>query len=650
MKKLFLLYIIFIPAIIWGQTIDGDTYLNKIENEKQFKNFEGKPLSDKYGGATALKVVVDRTSGKIYFIDSKLYQYHYDFCTAILGETENLYDFNAINYQNDIRRKYILATINHYSSDNLYALEFAATEIFSKDVQWIYDLCKSNTFIGTKLMLFPRTNKQIEDIKIIAPTIPCVTADAIYKGLVYQPLVKNESYGYLRKIHLDSLKDKNIKSTDIILTNGSPNEMPLTRGVIVTEFQSPLSHITILCQNRNTPMMAYKLGFEDAHLQKLVGLPVHLIITQDTFYITLSTEELVKKYSSKIKNSKPLQLKIDTLISELISCEKLSYKSTYFAGGKAANFGELTKIRIDGEKLNMPCGAFVIPIHYYWNHITKNGFDTLIRNIYKDSLLQTNSTQLRAKLKSLRKQIEQAPFDSVLLSMIQNKLIATQCSTNRFRFRSSTNAEDIVGFGGAGLYESHTGILYDSVKSIARAIKKVWASTWTERAYLERGYFNINQTKVGMAILVNEAFGTEDINGVAITKNLYRETFHGIVVNMQKGETPVVSPPPNVTSEQEIIIDATEYHKKNTVVDYITFSNLNDGKPLLTKQQTEVLYKTLIAIKKHYYNNVLKLNDFLEYNKRLKSYVGAYESFAMDIEFKWLNGKLYVKQARVYND
>ena len=68
------------------------------------------------------------------------------------------------------------------------------------------------------------------------------------------------------------------------------------------------------------------------------------------------------------------------------------------------------------------------------------------------------------------------------------------------------------------------------------AMKKVWASLWSYGAYMERQYFGINQRTVYMGILVHRSFPEEQINGVAITKNLYRDSYFGYVVNAQKGK------------------------------------------------------------------------------------------------------------------
>ena len=166
----------------------------------------------------------------------------------------------------------------------------------------------------------------------------------------------------------------------------------------------------------------------------------------------------------------------------------------------------------------------------------------------------------------------------------------------------------------------------------------MWASLWNDRAYNERAYFNIPHDSVAMAILVHPAYGDEDINAVAITKNIYREDMHALTVNLQKGELPVVFSSEGVTTEQLLIYDETEFQRSNKIVEYLSYSSLNNKKTMLNNAQLDELYNTLIAIKNHYYYNV----------KGIKK--TTFNAFAMDVELKWMAGKLYVKQARVYND
>jgi phosphoenolpyruvate synthase/pyruvate phosphate dikinase len=375
----------------------------------------------------------------------------------------------------------------------------------------------------------------------------------------------------------------------------------------------------------------------------LIGKPVYLVIKQDTFTISLTSEEKVKKYiaQQKKKSKKPIELRRNILVDTLISAENLSYSSVNFAGGKASNMGELMNINSlnKKEKLNLPYKPFAIPLFFYVQHLQTNKIDFLISNLLKDSITMANDSLLRIELKKIRKAITKSKIDSSFLAKLTTYLKQNYIAKS-FRFRSSTNAEDIDGFNGAGLYDSKTGILNDSIKSIEHAIKQVWASTWSERAFKERRYFNLNQNNVAMAILVHPAFGDENINAVAITKNLYRSDYPAYIVNLQKGETPVVGSPDSVNYEQIILYDkSTDESSNKIVVEFLSYSSLNDNKPLLSNKEYEDLYNTLLEIKKHYYFKVPQIRT------------DSYYNFALDIELKWIGveNKLFVKQARVYN-
>ena len=50
--------------------------------------------------------------------------------------------------------------------------------------------------------------------------------------------------------------------------------------------------------------------------------------------------------------------------------------------------------------------------------------------------------------------------------------------------RSSSNAEDLLGFNGAGLYDTAGNVV--GKHALGEAMKKVWASLWNLRAVDER--------------------------------------------------------------------------------------------------------------------------------------------------------------------
>ena len=53
--------------------------------------------------------------------------------------------------------------------------------------------------------------------------------------------IQKQTYGNLRFIDVKSIEDYIIESTDIIVINGTPSELPPVAGVITTDFQTPLT-------------------------------------------------------------------------------------------------------------------------------------------------------------------------------------------------------------------------------------------------------------------------------------------------------------------------------------------------------------------------------------------------------------------------
>ena len=245
---------------------------------------------------------------------------------------------------------------------------------------------------------------------------------------------------------------------------------------------------------------------------------------------------------------------------------------------------------------------------------------------------------MKKRLKRIRKTITKQPIDANLLQLVTSRL-ENDKDYQRFRFRSSTNAEDMKGFGGAGLYTSKTGIIGDTTKTVEKAIKKVWASLWNIQAFNERDYFNIKQENVAMGILVHRAFPNEVANGVAITKNIYRESNFGYVVNVQIGNESVVEPKKGVVCDQVICYESGEskIYSEKDIIEVITKSSLNDNKLIMSDAEILHLVKQLEVIKHYYFN---------------RSGEYDYVKFGLDVEFKLAanNRTLYIKQVRYYND
>lgn len=604
-------------------------YLNSL-SESDFIALQREPLSSKYSQVQAVKVIYDLKTKEIYYI-SNSFQYHNKFCQTVLGYNEPLGIFNRDNYGTDRdKRQYLLANINFFSSRKEYILELSPSDqMLISDITLLHNRVAETSFLTPDVKLILNSARLINSENKL--TIPFIKPEEIYKNQNFQSVSKFTGKGKLRKIELSELSNSSIDEDDIILINGTPLQLAGVSGIITTDLQTPLSHLSILGQNRKIPVMALKDAWDDENINSLIGKQVELTVSIDGF--TISEADGL---SNPKKERKRLYLKKNLNEKELIKAKDFNRKTANYCGYKAENFGILYQL---AEKMDfsVPEAAFGIPFYYYQQHAEKSEVIGLITQL-------ENHSNPKELLSTIREKIKSTPVDSTLILNIENQLEGMS-SFNRFRFRSSTNAEDMKGFSGAGLYSSKTALTGSNIvekdegKTIENALRKVWASLWKDSAYDERAYFNIQQEDVMMGILVHRSFPDEEVNGVAISKNIYRENNLGFVVNAQLGDSSVVQPNPAITCDQFICYPTQEsgFYTQNQTIEIITTSSLNDFNLVMTSDEIYRLANVIQGIKKYFY-----YRDFTS---------ATFNEYALDFEFKLEKDsrELYIKQVRPFN-
>lgn len=626
MKKIISFLFLLITTLLFSQD-----YTNEIQNYSVYQRLKGKPLSDKFSNIESVKVVYDWNDKKLFFFDSKKIVFHFQFVTDYLGYEKGLDVFNNENYSDTLsNRDFLLGNLNHIKNSDKWIFELATSDHMPiETVELFYHLISNNTFIGNNLRFYLNNREKLNWFEQKKFLIPCVTSEYIFNELQYQEVVTGNSVGILKQYAAKDLDKIKPKSNEIIILDGVPDVLPIVKGIIVNELQTPLSHLVILGKNRKIPIMAYTKALSDATFQKLKSKKVELKVAVDTFYIVETTKKI---------NSNPIikkkKLLADYTVKQLVDLSEINKKGVNSIGAKAQNMSFLINCSTEiGFKT--PENAWAIPFYFYNKHIQKKKIQLLINqlldNKHKDSIFWINQ-----QLKKIRQAIKEEPIDNALIKNLTNKL-NKQITFKNFRFRSSTNAEDIDGFNGAGLYESKTGILGDSIKSFEKAIKTVWASVWNESSYYERDYFGIDQNSIAMGVLVHRSFPDEWANGVIISKNLYRDNFTGITINVQIGENSVVKPEKGVVCEQFSVYDFNLFDpiSHDFEVDYVSHSNLNNNKAILSTQEINNLYRITKKLEVKMYKNWKKI--------RFKP---------VDLEFKIVgeNHEIYIKQVRPYND
>jgi len=657
---------VFFPALLSGCSgcSPGDTgtpwdclipagespdYSHQIGCWEDFVALASLPLDASIPGATSAKTVIDRADeSTLYFQNSARYPIHWDFAWANLSGdglpmVAELAQFNATEYFSPSRR-FLLGAVTYYEEPDVWAYEIAPYDTADADmITDAYRRIRDNAFFGPDLYFHPSSESVEQRVPELGADVQVISTEELFAGITYQPLNLGCSMGALGFYAGDEVE--NVSAREIVVLDAVPNDISVVSGIITATWQTPLSHINVLSQNRGTPNMALDGAWDDPTLRALESRWVELCVEAMDWSVREVTEEEADAWWEEFRPD-PLEVTpMDTSVTaltdeaEILDLAHLSLADALTAavpifGGKASGYGALATI---GEAVPH-AHAFAIPMFYYAQHMEQAGLWTEVEAMLADEQFQGDAAVRRTRLEALQQAIEDAPIDEAFYALLAAKLEAEYPGL-RMRFRSSTNAEDLNGFNGAGLYDSTSGELGDPDDPVDVAVKHVWASLWGYRAYEERAYYGIPHTSIGMAVLVHRSSTDEEANGVAITANIYDTTGMepAFYVNVQRGEDSVVLPDPGVTTD----IFLYYYEMPGQPVVYLGHSNeVEEGETVLTSTQIHTLGVALAAIHERFYE-----------------VYGGGDFYGMDVEFKFDDDwdddpddepRLYVKQARSY--
>lgn len=637
-----------LPQECLTQEGDEPEVLPALGCERDFLAVAARPSDSSLPGARSAKIIIDRVDdGRIHFQSSTKYPLHYDFASAKLSAVEDLpvvgdpQSFNE-NYFSEQRRFY-LGTVTRYDGPDKWVFEFAPYDNASEAmVAEAYRTVASSVYFGADLLYHPSGSAAEQVAAKLPDDVQVITTPELYEGIDYQPLTLGKSCGRLVFLTADELETSFVSFQDIVVLDRVPNDISVTQGIITAEFQTPLSHVNVLSQNRGTPNMALRGAFDNEELRALEGKWVTLEVSaHEPSFVESDPADaddcMVRPEPIEI-NDMDLSVTALTDITDIYdpaadaTMKEQIRKAIPAFGGKASHYSALARV----PEANAP-QAFAIPVYYYHQFMVENGFDARIDEMLADEQFNADPATRDAMLELLRDDMKDAPINEEFMSELLDKL-ETEYPGTRVRFRSSTNAEDLGDFTGAGLYTSKSGDPNDPEYPVADAIRKVWASIWFFRAFEERAYRGIDHQKVGMALLVHRSFPTEEANGVAATANPFDGSGvePGFYVNVQQGDHSVVEPEPGTTTDQFIYY----FDMQGQPVVFIEHSSLvPSGETVLTPAQTHELGVALKAIHQFFYPAYGKDN--------------ASGWYAMDVEFKFDGEEgeepvLHIKQARPY--
>lgn len=707
-------------------------YVKALKEMSEFQN-----LMRIRDGIPYVKYVFEITGEKNdYFQNSMKYDFHYPFLRAEIPAYKNLASMEYEKFLFGQPKVFSAGAIFYIGCKNHpvtkipgyagFSLYFKGQVELNEVASAYKRLSTSVTFSKQPLVfVFDTTEAYFKhNVALKQQGIPSIAYAAITdvtKGAVYHAA---KSYGYLRPLKAEQFNAGEYTAKDILVLNQVSLDIGPAAGILTMNPQMPHSHMILRAINQNIPDAFVLEDQIKPYVAQYAGQLVELV-TSVSGQVTIKGEDVLGPalrtnadayFRQRIPVLPPLQK--DLSVKEFLPLgpqTNVTAELVKAYGAKGTNFGlidqALRKAKIDRSYFS---GAFLVPFSFYDRHVSQKltapicekttkkckekfgercvsasalcGSFVSTGSDLRSFLVQIGTAPLSEKLiqdPSERKMylfyaqtlLKQAPLDAESKTKLTAQLMGPNHKKNqRMRFRSSTNAEDLPGFNGAGFYNSKSACLEDSdssddqgsacmsplekvriqknidhlksldevlykdlidelssdlteKKPLDKAVRGVFASLWNEKAFLYRDYYQIKHDDVYMGILVHPSFADETANGVAMVSQKSPTQMEFNVVT-QVDDISITNPVlPKAEPEHFVVLKPKS--GKTPPPTYVTHSNLTAaGTNVLNPKQILDLSRQLTIV-------------WQTLGERLKG------EKTIDVEFIGLaKGQIVIKQGR----
>jgi rifampicin phosphotransferase len=616
-------------ATIRGRQPAGEVKsLGQVASRADFDRLSRVYYRGRFYALPHLMFVIDRRDhDRVYYVNSKRFAFHKDFVNATYLSLERGRAFYENNYLRPERR-FLLGTVAYQPSLDRFTFEFWEGDRLTKDLLAAAYAALSRTFYAP---LAFKTNSSAQEAAAAElnhtaqPAVPVMTAREFAGNSEYQPLNLGAGIGQLRildRLTPDTVIDRN----QIVIFKEVPVQLTPLSGIITTEPASPLSHVNMLAKSWGIPVAHIKNA--DRLFKQLEGKYVRLDVSENDYKLApADAREVTERNRQWTKRADLVTPRADLSEGRLTDLRDQRARDAIRFGAKSANLGELIQARLG---LQVPPG-FTIPFRYYQEFIRRDRLEDRIAAAVEEDRFVHDPAYRKARLAELRGWIQAAPLDAAFKRAVLDKAHRQHPGKPLFA-RSSTNAEDLPNFSGAGLYTTVPNVRTD--EQLLEAIKTVWASVWNYEAYEARESFGMNHFGVYPAVLLQEGIDA-DSAGVAITTDPFDPQDRGAVyVNAKRGLGIKVV-------EGKRVAEQVIYRPRSLTVQVLTRSDedtmlafdekggvkevgIEAHRAVLTDEMVRRLARAALAIKR------------------------TFGGRDQDIEWVYARGQLYIVQSRPY--
>jgi len=624
------------------EVLDIKDGANQLPNRTAFDILAHRDDVPGANGVREVKFMIDLVEGRIAYVNLNRHVFHFHFTRDVWGFDGDSSDFTQATYFTN-NRSYIAGSIvahdNFEQGDQLglYTVEFWPTDPVSANhvIIAMQKIQETMPFAASRIAYHPAGETQrdlyeLEQAIYDEAETPIISTQTLFGNQTFAALNEGVAFGRLRVV--DGADPIPLTIRDLVVFEQIPNDLTHVAGVITVEPQTPLSHVNLRAKQNDTPNAYIRDALTTASIQQLVGKDVRFEVVNDGYTIREATPSEVEEHFESIRPNEVQEPARDLSVTEIVPLAILTTADQTAYGAKAANLGELARILPDEV---VPDGL-AVPFALYDQFMKANGFYEAASEMMDNETFQSNAGIRARRLATFRNRIERGTVPDEIRAKLDQALAdlrAVHGPNQGFRSRSSTNNEDLVGFTGAGLYESYTHRPDEG--RLEKTIRQVWAGLWTFRAFEEREFWRIDHFEAAMGVAIHPNFDLEEANGVAVTKNIFNPAWEGFYVNVQVGEDLVTNPGRNAVPDEFLVSAIGPNRELET--QFIRHSNLTeDDQPVMSEEHIAELVSYMRIIQQHFRSIYDAAGD---------------REFAMDIEFKVdVDGQLVIKQARPWVD
>ncbi|MBF0288544.1 MAG: phosphoenolpyruvate synthase [SAR324 cluster bacterium] len=445
----------------------------------------------------------------------------------------------------------------------------------------------------------------------------------------------------------------NFSDKKIYIMLRPPYDLKPVSGIATVTEGNTVSHVQLLARNLGIPnavisqqMLKELLPFTNTQVFYAVS-PRGSVRLKSASFMTEEEKTLVlqkKRNEDRVRISTD---RIDLTNMKLVDLYAIrSLDSGRICGPKAANLGQLNAL-FPGTV----APGFIIPFSIFRQHMnqpmpqTSGSYWQFLQGIFLEAekVRQQNLSQdmidqqVLQQLAQLRDAVQKMPLSPDFIKSLAQQFLQTfnkPFGSVPLFVRSDTNMEDLKEFVGAGLNLTVPNVV--EKERILQAIRDVWASPFRERSYRWRQKYLLNPEDVYPSLLLLQSVNVQK-SGVMITTGLESSNPDDMTVAFNWGVAGAVD---GQAAESYLLQESSEQ----------LLSPAREAK-YLALPETGGVHKLSVTFDQPILNRseLLQLRQLgLEMRRILPAAPGMNSSGPFDIELGFLNGKIWLFQARPF--